>query len=162
MIPLADTHCHLLAGLDDGPRTDEEVLAMCQIAYDEGTRAMAATSHQSERYSKVTPQAIREATRSLAAQLLKAEIPLTVYPVAEVMAFPNMEQAFAEKRLLTFADRGHYLLIEMPHRLFVDLRPIAQALRGHGVRPILAHAERQPELLHDAGLIEAHIEAGCL
>jgi protein-tyrosine phosphatase len=161
MIPLADTHCHLLAGLDDGPRTAEEVLAMCRIAYEEGTRAMAATSHQSEKYD-VAPQTIRDATRLLSAQLLKAEMPLTVYPVAEVMAFPDMEQAFAEGRLLSFADRGQFLLIEMPHRLFVDLRPTAEALRAQGVRPIIAHAERQPELLHEPGLIETHIEAGCL
>jgi len=39
MLPLVDIHCHLLAGLDDGPRTDEEALAMCQLAYPGGYAA---------------------------------------------------------------------------------------------------------------------------
>jgi protein-tyrosine phosphatase len=30
------------------------------------------------------------------------------------------------------------------------------------VRPILAHAERQPEVLHEPGLVEGLIRAGCL
>ena len=32
MIPLADTHVHLLAGLDDGPPTPDVALAMCRAA----------------------------------------------------------------------------------------------------------------------------------
>src|SRR5262249_19882705 len=45
---------------------------------------------------------------------------------------------------------------------FVDLRGTARALRQAGVRPILAHPERQPELLHEAGLLEGLLDAGCL
>lgn len=162
MIPLADTHCHLLAGLDDGPRTPEDALEMCRIAYEEGTRAIAATAHQNEKWNKVTPERIREATRLLSEQLRLARLPLSVYPVAEVMAFPDMESAWADKALLSFADRGQFLLVEMPHGLFVDLRSTAHAFTAQGVRLILAHAERQPELLHDAGRVEALIEEGCI
>jgi protein-tyrosine phosphatase len=50
----------------------------------------------------------------------------------------------------------------MPHGLFVDLRPAARALGRRGVRLVLAHPERQPELLHEPGAIEALIRAGCL
>ena len=45
MIPLVDMHCHLLAGLDDGPRSQEEAVAMCRMAYEEGIRMVAATAH---------------------------------------------------------------------------------------------------------------------
>src|SRR5262249_57888007 len=54
------------------------------------------------------------------------------------------------------------LLLEMPHGLFVDLRHLTSQLRQAGVRPILAHPERQPELLHEPGLIEQLIRVGCL
>jgi protein-tyrosine phosphatase len=50
----------------------------------------------------------------------------------------------------------------MPRGLFVDLRPTARSLRQAGLRPILAHPERQAELLHEPGLIEELIAAGCL
>jgi protein-tyrosine phosphatase len=155
-------HCHLLAGLDDGPRTEEEALQMCHLAYGEGTRLMAATAHQNEEWSTVTPERIREATRALVQQLHAADLPLTVYPCAEVMVHAELENAWDRGQVLSVADRGRYLLIELPHGLFLDLCEMVGSFLGRGVRPILAHPERQPELLHDAGRIEALIEAGCL
>jgi protein-tyrosine phosphatase len=161
MIPLIDLHCHLLAGLDDGPRTREEALAMCRIAYDNGIRTAVALAHQNERW-QLTPDQIREAARALAGELAGAGIPLAVVPAAEVMIHPDVEQAWRRGDLLSVADRGQYLLIEMPHGLFVDLGEVAEELGRAGVRPILAHAERVPELLHDAGRVEGLIRAGCV
>jgi protein-tyrosine phosphatase len=60
------------------------------------------------------------------------------------------------------ADRQQYLLMEMPQNLFVDLRAIIERLRQAGIRPILAHPERCPELLHEPGQLEQLIHAGCL
>jgi protein-tyrosine phosphatase len=162
MIPFADIHCHLLAGLDDGPRTDQEALAMCRLAYDEGIRLVAATAHQNDQWNEVTPERIRSATEALNQNLKRASISLTVFPTAEVMAFPGMELAWQEKKLLSLADRNQYLLVEMPHRLFVDLSAPAREFRRLGVRLIVAHPERSPELLHDPGRIESLIEEGCL
>jgi protein-tyrosine phosphatase len=162
MIPLVDMHCHLLAGVDDGPRTDEEAMEMCRIASADGIQMSAALAHQNERWSAVTPQLIRERAARLALALGEADIPLSVFPCAEVTAHPEMEASWRQGTLLSMADRGAYLLVEMPQGIFVDLREIVRALRKAGVTTILAHAERQPELLHDAGLIEQFIEAGCL
>jgi protein-tyrosine phosphatase len=162
MIPLIDMHCHLLAGLDDGPATDEDALAMCQLAYAEGTRMAAATAHQNEDYPEVTPQRIRSAYERLVQQLHDAGIPLAVFPCAEVMIHAEIESAWAEGRLLSVADKRRYLLIEMPHGCFLDLETLVRSLVAQGVRPILAHPERQEELLHEAEQIERLIEAGCL
>jgi protein-tyrosine phosphatase len=162
MIPLIDIHCHLLAGLDDGPATEEEALAMCRLAYAEGTRMVAATAHQNEDYPEVTPQRIRSAWERLVQLLRENDIPLTVFPNAEVMVHSEVVSAWSEGRLLSMADRGRYLLIEMPHGCFVDLESLVRTLVAQGVRPVLAHAERQEELLHDAGQIERLIEVGCV
>ncbi len=162
MIPLIDMHCHLLAGLDDGPRTDEDALAMCRIAYADGIRIAAAGAHQNDRWPAVTPERIRQAAGRLAGQLRAAGIPLTVFPCAEVMACPDLEDRWQRGEFLSVADLGKYLLLEMPHGLFVDLTRIATELRAAGVRPILAHPERCQELLHDQGRIEALIRLGCL
>ena len=162
MLPLVDMHCHLLAGVDDGPRTEEDALAMCRMAYAEGVRIAAATAHQNERWSLVTPELIRNAARRLAQLLREAGIGLTVFPCAEVTVHPEVESSWQKGDLLSAADRGQYLLLEMPHGLFVDLRDIVRNLRQAGVRPILAHPERHPELLHEPGRIEELIRAGCL
>jgi protein-tyrosine phosphatase len=162
MIPLVDMHCHLLAGLDDGPQTDEEALAMCRLAYDDGIRMAAAGAHQNDRWRDVTPERIRQATARLARMLREAGIPLVVFPCAEVMVHPDVDSSWRKGELLSVADRGQYLLVEMPHDVFVDLRDTVRRLRQVGVRPILAHPERHPELLHDDGRIEQLVEAGCL
>jgi protein-tyrosine phosphatase len=162
MIPLVDTHCHLLAGLDDGPRTWDDALAMCRIAQREGTQLIAATAHQNERWSEVTPERIRAATAHLAGLLQGAGIPLTVLPSAEVTAHADMDTAWEQGRLLSVGDRKRYLLVEMPGRLVVDLLPTVERLGERGVRVILAHPERYPEWLHEAGPLEELIRAGCL
>jgi protein-tyrosine phosphatase len=161
-IPLVDTHCHLLAGLDDGPRTAQDVLRMCRIAWSEGIRAVGAVAHIGERWPDVTPQRIRDATQQLATDLRRIDLPLSVFPVAEVMARPDLEDAWTRGELLSMADRGRHLLVEMPAEMFVDLRRVVCHLGASGVRPVLAHPERHPELLHHRGVIEQLVRLGCL
>lgn len=135
---------------------------MCRIACEEGISMASATAHQNERWSSVTPDAIRHGTAKLSQMLREAEIPLTVFPCAEVMVHPGIEESWRRNEVLTVADRGQYMLVEMPDGLFVDLRQIAHDLRRAGIRPILAHPERHAELLHETGRIEELIHAGCL
>jgi protein-tyrosine phosphatase len=162
MIPLIDIHCHLYGGLDDGPRTEAEAVEMCRLAYADGIRAAVATAHQNERWAANTPGRIRQAHERLTRLLREAGIPLTVFPGAEVMAHPDLENSWRQGELLSVADGGKYLLVEMPHGLFVDLSDLAGDLVRAGVRPILAHPERHPELLHEPDRIERLIAAGCL
>jgi len=162
MIPLVDTHCHLLAGLDDGPRTMDDAIEMCRMAWAEGTRMIAATAHINESWPDVTPRRIRDATQVLAAKLVECEIPITVCPCAEVMVYIDIVEAWRDGELLGMADRDTYLLIELPHGLYVDVREIVAEFRAAGVRPVLAHPERQPELLHGTRIVEELIRAGCL
>jgi protein-tyrosine phosphatase len=162
MIPLADTHVHLLAGLDDGPSTPDEALAMCRMLVAEGARHATALAHQNHGYPDNSPERMRSSAASLIAQLKEKNIPLTVYPTAEVMVSLTLTEEWSAGRLLSVADRRQWLLVEMPHGLFVDLVPFAAMLRPAGVRIIVAHAERYPELLHDPGLAARWIAAGCL
>lgn len=162
MIPLVDIHVHLLAGLDDGPRTLADAVAMCRLAAAEGVQAMAATAHQNERWRDVTRERIVAATDELRAALAQEGIPVAVYPTAEVMAELDTPAAWRAGRLQSVGGHGHYVLLEMPRGAFVDLLPTVTALREAGVRTILAHPEREAELLHGDGLIEALIEAGSL
>ena len=162
MIPLVDIHCHLLGGLDDGPRTKAVAVAMCRMAYDEGVRMMAATAHQNEEWPANTLDRIRAATRSLAAALRAENVPLTVFPSAEVMVQPATETLWARGEILSIADRRRYVLLEMPHGLCVDLRALVRRLRHAGLRVVLAHPEQYEELLHEEGAIEELIADGCL
>ena len=162
MTPLADTHVHLLAGRDDGPRTVEEAVAMCRMLVAEGARHATALAHQNENYPDNTAEQLRPLAVELATTLAARQIPLAVYPTGEVMLSPTTVDDWQAGRLLSVGDRGQWLLIEMPHGMFVDLLPVVESLRPLGVRAIVAHAERYRELLNDPGLATRWIEAGCL
>jgi protein-tyrosine phosphatase len=162
MLPLVDIHCHLLAGLDDGPKTPEDALAMCQMAYEEGTRLISALAHQNERYPENTPDAIRTAALALKSQLSREGVALTTVPCAEVMAHLDIHKSWTEGKLLSLADRKQYLLVEMPDGQFVDLRDEVSQLGKHKLRVVLAHPERHPEFLHMPARLVEMIQLGCL
>jgi protein-tyrosine phosphatase len=155
-------HVHLLAGLDDGPRTAEDALAMCEAMVGEGVRMSVALAHQNERYPEITPERIRTSFQELVQRVRERNIDLTLFPCAEIAAHPDLPAAWGKKAHLSVADRRQYLLVEMPHGLFVDLRFTVQSLAEQGVRLILAHPERHPEMLHGPGCIEELIQLGCL
>lgn len=162
MIPFVDMHCHLVAGADDGPRRLDDAVAMCRILQEEGVGAVHALAHQNESYPDVTPDLIRAGIRALAERLKEERIPVFVIPGAEIMATPTLEQDWERGSLLSIGDRGQYVLIEMPHGLYVDLRESVWRLSQHGLRVVLAHPEQSPELLHGEGRLEQLIDLGCV
>jgi protein-tyrosine phosphatase len=162
MLPLVDTHCHLCAGLDDGPADHQQALQMCQMAWGEGTRWIAATAHQNACWPDVTPGVIKDSVSHLADELRHLGMPLALVPTAEVMLEPTTLESWEAGRLLSVGDRGAYLLVEFPHGLFVDISDLAWQFTSRGVRVIIAHAERYGQLLRGGTMIERLVAAGCV
>jgi protein-tyrosine phosphatase len=162
MLPLVDTHVHLLAGLDDGPPTPDVALAMCRMLVSEGVRHATSLAHQNEGYPDNTPDRLCAASSQLISDLALVGIPLTVYPTAEVMLTPTTFEDWRAGNLLTVGNHGKWLLVEMPYRGCLDILPIADAFRSFGIRLIVAHAERYRELIEDHALTAQWIAAGCL
>jgi protein-tyrosine phosphatase len=162
MTPLADTHVHLLAGRDDGPQTMDEAVAMCRMLVSEGARHATALAHQNEDYPDNLADALRAAAAALTSELTSRQIPLSVYPTGEVMLSPAIVETWQAGELLSLGDRSKWLLVEMPHGMFVDVLPFVERFRPLGIRIIVAHAERYAELLDDPALAARWIEAGCL
>jgi protein-tyrosine phosphatase len=162
LFSLVDMHVHLLAGLDDGPRSLDDAVTMCRRSHAEGVRLSVALAHQNESWPGVTPDVIRAAAARLAERLRAEQLEFSVFPTAEVMVGPDTEADWRAGKLMSVADRGKYLLVEFPHNLYLDVRVLVRTLVQAGVRPILAHPERTPELLHDAGRVEELIGQGAL
>jgi protein-tyrosine phosphatase len=135
---------------------------MCRTSHAEGVRLSVALAHQNESWPAVTPDRIRAAAAELAGRLREERLEFSVYPTAEVMVGPDTEADWRAGRLMSVADGGKYLLLEFPHQLYLDLRGLVRGLVAAGVRPILAHPERTPELLHEPGNVEGLIALGAL
>src|SRR5437868_4676608 len=115
MTPFADTHVHLLAGLDDGPPTADVALAMCRMLVTEGARHATALAHQNHDYPENTADRLRGATSALTAMLAEKQIPLSVHPTGEIMLSPTTLDEWRSGRLLSVGDHRRWLLVEMPH-----------------------------------------------
>jgi protein-tyrosine phosphatase len=162
MIPIVDMHCHLLAGLDDGPREPDQALEMCRMLAQQGVGSVLALAHQNEQYPSVSPDRIRESIQTLKELVRSERIPIAVFPGAEVMVHPTVLASVDKKEYLTIGDTGKYVLIELPHGLFIDLREIVSGLMQRGIRPLLAHPEQCPELLFSERLADELVQLGCL
>lgn len=159
-MPLADTHVHLLAGLDDGPSTLDEAVAMCRMLVAGGAGHATALAHQNPDYPENTPERLRAAAAQLAAELARKKVRLTVHPTGEVMLGPTTLADWRAGKLLSVGNQGAYLLVEMPHRDFVDVLPLAAAVAP--TRLVIAHAERYELLLFDPARTAEWVAAGCL
>lgn len=162
MIPIVDMHCHLLAGMDDGPKEMTEALEMCSMLAEQGVGAVHALAHQNEHYPAVKPDGIRAAITLLKDEVRNKRLPIAVFPGAEVMVHPTTLKSVDEGAYLTIGDNGRFMLIELPHGIFIDLREIVSGLIARNIRPILAHPEQSQELLFSERMAEELVRLGCL
>jgi protein-tyrosine phosphatase len=151
-----DLHCHILPGLDDGPGSFEESLAMARMAAEDGVRVIVATPHMDDQYRHPVPELIRDLTGRLN-ELIRAEgIALTVLPGAEVRTAPELVDRLAAGKVMTVGDLGKHVLVELPTSgRAVYAGELFFRLQVAGYTPIIAHAERvdsfrlEPQVLRD-------------
>ena len=149
-----DIHCHCLPAVDDGPATTDEALALCrELTYD-GVSVVIATPHQLGRFSDCNEASqIREAVSVLNEELRRSEIPLTVLPGGDIRVDERICQLLEADRILTLADGGKYMLLELPHEIFLDIQPLIAELASLGVQAIISHPERHRVLMRQPDLL---------
>ncbi len=156
-----DIHCHCLPGLDDGPATMAEALTLCRGLVEEGIAAVVATPHQLGRFDGCNEAAkVRNTTSELNRQLRKAGIRLTVLPGGDVRVDERVCWLLKTDRILTLADGGKYILLELPYEIFIDIDPLLKELTTLNVRPIISHPERHNALDSQLRIVSKWLDAG--
>lgn len=145
-----DIHCHCLPNLDDGPESMEEALALCRNLVADHVATVVATPHQLGRFEHPAGgEVVRRATRALNDELAQQGIDLQVLPGAEVRVDERIGELLDRDEILTLADTGRYVLLELPWDTLLDIEPLLVPLARRGRHVILAHPERNIPLLHD-------------
>jgi protein-tyrosine phosphatase len=157
-----DIHCHLLPGIDDGAKSWAESLAMAKMAASDGIAAIVATPHQLGSYRHNAGAAIRNLTDQVQQLLSEHDIPLDVLPGADVRIEPDMLDGLRSGEVLTLADRGRHVLLELPHEMYISLEPVLAKLERFGMVGILSHPERNQGLLRQPQVVEKLVQHGCL
>ena len=142
-----DIHCHCLYGVDDGPATKAESLALCRGLVDDCVSEVIATPHQLGRFSGCNESAqIRESVFILNEELKSNGIALTVRPGGDVRVDERICHLLEADKVLTLADGGRYILLELPHEIFIDIEPLLVELSSLGIQAVISHPERHPVL----------------
>ena len=158
-----DIHCHCLPGLDDGPGTMADAVALCRALVADGCTTAIATPHQLGRYEGLNPPSrIRRAVHDLNAALLEADVPLAVAPGADVRVDERIPALLDEGQVLTLADGGRYLLVELPHEVFIDLAALLVQLADRSVTAVVSHPERNAFLVSRPEAARPWVEKGAL
>jgi protein-tyrosine phosphatase len=156
---LVDIHSHILPGLDDGPATLEESLAMLRLAAQSGTTDIVATPHSNLRFSFDFDTIQRRAEELR----LAAGPAIRIFTGCDFHLTPeNIERALACPSLYTINQKS-YLLVELSDALLPRALPdIFDRLRAAGITPVLTHPERHPHVQQAPGGLRALVDSGGL
>ncbi len=159
-----DIHCHCLPALDDGPRDIAGTLSLCRAMVEDGIKQVVATPHQLGRFDgRYEAGFIRRAVTELNRVLRENGIALTVLPGADVRLDERIPHLLESDAVLTVADAGQYLLLELPHEVFIDPQVLLERLREMGVIAVITHPERHSFLASNPTYVDRWLEYGaCL
>jgi protein-tyrosine phosphatase len=155
---MVDLHCHILPGLDDGPATMEESIAMAESAIADGITHVVATPHSSNEYSFDFAQVrqLRDELQAKVGERLKIATGCDFHFNPE-----NLESLRKDARQYCINQRDFLLVefneISIPPSVDQTLHSIQLA----GVQPVITHPERNGILLSRPERLKKLVRQGC-
>lgn len=160
---MVDLHSHILFDIDDGPETLYESMQLCRMGVEYGIDRIVATSHlyKPDEIAKYISKRNDRILR-LREQIERAEMPLRIYPGAEV--FVNDDIFYAHHLEKVTINNSRYILIEFDFHGLSGRRLVhyVDEIFRIGLVPIIAHPERYSYLQRDFGLVEYLVDRGAL
>ncbi|HEV7234963.1 MAG TPA: CpsB/CapC family capsule biosynthesis tyrosine phosphatase, partial [Ktedonobacteraceae bacterium] len=109
---MIDTHLHILPGVDDGPDTLEETVALARALVQEGVRSAIATPHYNDEFPRRSASEIRARVNDAQQALDRQNIPLRLFAGHEALIKPGLVEDIQSGRLATL-NGSRYLLLEL-------------------------------------------------
>jgi protein-tyrosine phosphatase len=162
---MIDLHCHLLPGIDDGPETLDEALAMARLALADGISRAHVTPHLHLGHWDNERARIEAAVAAHRRALADAGIPLELGFAAEVRCDYQVVPLVEEQRVPFLGTLGGYrvMLLELPHsHVPVGADKLVAWLLGRNIRPMIAHPERNKDILRTPAKLLPFVREGCL
>ena len=137
-----DMHNHILPGIDDGAKNEEEAIEMISGLKSLGIKKLIATPHIMHNYYDNTPHSITESYERLRSKLFESDLStIVIETAAEHMIDDQFETLLDEKAVMPI--KNDYLLIEMSClQPPINFDAALNQITGNGYFPILAHPER--------------------
>lgn len=160
---MIDIHAHILPNIDDGPLTMEEAVIMAELAVADGITGICCTPHTLNGQFMTDAETVLRGCARLRERLSEKNIPLQLYPGAEIHITDATLQAILSEDALTLNNTGRYVLLESPPlELPLGFAELIYRLEDEGITPILAHPERIMSLLAAPDMLFPLVEEGLL
>lgn len=154
-VPWIDFHCHIVPGVDDGPRTLDEAVAMVEAAARIGITHIVTTPHYSDRYAP-SEELVARALANLRNRLSGAAAVIQIIVGREVTLTDQHIQNVQQQSFLRIGGLA-LALVELPEGLNrAAIVEGCSALLAAGTRPVIAHPERN-FLIQDAPELVAEL-----
>lgn len=159
---MIDIHLHILPGVDDGPKTMEESVALARVLVQEGIHTAIATSHYNDLFPQRSAAEIKERVNELQQVLDLQGILLRLFSGHEALIKPGLVEDIQSGRLATLSG-SRYLLLELWNNTWLpETERVIFELRASGIIPIIAHPERYRAIQQDPGRLLSLLEQGAL
>jgi protein-tyrosine phosphatase len=162
---MIDLHCHYLPGVDDGAPDLESGIALVQAAAANGIRVAVLTPHAFAGRWDNTLAVLRPKFREFRAAVARAGIGIELHLGAEVHLLPESLKLYAAGDLpcLGTWNGSRVILLEMPDGAIpVGAMKAVEFLMRRGAVPMIAHPERNKDVMRSLSKLEPFVKAGCL
>lgn len=161
---MIDLHCHLLPGIDDGPETLDEGVALALHAAQHGIVRAVVTPHVHVGRYRNERASIEADLERFRAELARRRIALTLHLGGEVRLNEDIIALVSEGRVPFIGARDGYriLLLEFPHsHIPAGADKFVAWLLKQNIRPLIAHPERNKDIHGDIDRIIPFLSMGC-
>jgi protein-tyrosine phosphatase len=160
---MIDLHCHILPGVDDGPTSQDESLAMARRAVEDGVHTILATPHTLNGIYINPVTAVTSRVAALKETLSKNHIKLQLYAGADVHVCPHMLGMIERGEAGTIKDARKYILLEFPSQTIPQgIKNEIFSLKLNGITPIISHPERNAVIQQDLDVLYELVRMGAL
>ena len=157
-----DLHSHILPGLDDGAKSLDESMAMLRAAASDGIRGMAATPHAKDVREAGALGLVSERVDTLNRLVGGEGLDIRVYVGMENHLSRDLPDLVAAGVAFPY-NGGPYILVELPFDSLPGYTDETLArLQGHGLTPVIAHPERQADIMKEPSIMGQFAERGML
>jgi protein-tyrosine phosphatase len=150
--------------VDDGPATLAESLELCRIAAADGTTRAIVTPHIHLGRWDNTCASVGRACEELQREVDRHGISLQLGFAAEVRVTDAIPEQIDRGDIPFYGEVDGYriMLLEFPHGHIVPgSLKLARWLLDRGVRPLIAHPERNRQVMRHPAELQPYLDLGC-
>lgn len=161
---MIDIHSHLIPGIDDGAKNMDDALSLLRLAVDDGIERAILTPHMHFARFNNTQKTINDKFLLLKQAARDENIAIELAVSAEVRFDSEILNLLMSNQLPMYGEfeGQRYMLLELPHsHIPVGCVELIKYLKKHNVTPVIAHPERNRDLLAAPEKIYQFASLGC-